>query len=197
MFQRKDYPGNQSIGNSCAERCTETIDNRTSEGGFDAPEVRKKGKYSVASEIYSIGKTLEALCGENVSEELCEIIAKATVEDVAGRFSSASDMLAELTELGTPESQLKRARREQENREAKKAKNIEEARKALEAQRAKEAEEARKAEEERIAAEARREEEERLAEAARIAEEKRQEEITYEQKRTKAGGFRAAARHHG
>ncbi|MBR7081365.1 MAG: YARHG domain-containing protein [Oscillospiraceae bacterium] len=151
-------------------KCVETPD-MARDDGFDAPEVCMRGSHSVLSDIYSIGKTLSALGGDEAGQDIADIIKKATAPDTAKRFQSPSELAAEIADAGSPDRERRRAKREQEQREAKRAKNIDEARAALDAKRA---EEARKEDEEKREAEAAAAA--LLAEEIRKAKEKRESE---------------------
>lgn len=177
-----DADGGYVLTGFGVRKCVETPDMARDDDGFDAPEVRMRGSHSVLSDIYSIGKTLSALGGDEAGQDVADIIKKATAPDTAKRFQSPSEMMAEIAEAGSPDRERRRAKREQEQREAKRAKNIDEARAALDAKRA---EEARKEDEEKREAEA--------AAAALLAEEIRKAKEKRESERLSENDDLAAA----
>lgn len=77
---------------------------------FDAPEVKEKGDYSEASDIYSLGRIMDKLidvaCWRGLEDRdgtvdggLLDIIATATEEDPVDRYQNAATMLANLNSI--------------------------------------------------------------------------------------------------
>lgn len=69
---------------------------------FSAPEIKNGQKFSIRSDLFSLGKVLNFLVGEHLSSyspELIHIIQTLTAESEASRFSSASEVKNSLLAL--------------------------------------------------------------------------------------------------
>jgi len=110
-----DDSGNYVLTNFGIRRCLKKAGSNLFYGlteKYDAPETKNGGRYTNASDIYSLGMTLLELTKDeegNVPPSLAEIIETATAEKPEQRYHGAFEMKAALMKIAPEISDIRRA----------------------------------------------------------------------------------------